>query len=542
MIEREWHDLNGRIADVTAAVCRAVNLSSLRIDSRRRLRDDRRAATEQIFVKLALLCSVLNGLDWVRDSTAFGDLDVTSIEPGKPPVVTLEFRDSRRSLLRTLGIRREVVTESFARRPDRVVRRWLDASASAAIQHAAARYLCAVRASAAERVDVEAAGRSADMHLNALDFEDDMLLMSRESYRRISGRYLLSSMLQWSEIAAHAVAKSLPKSAARRFLPAPIALSNLLDDVQNGDWSEVLREAWDEATVALPSASHWDLVRRPFVREAEGVARPLLHGATGKWNAAIRERLLHGGALAKEVGARWEEHFADRFRESGWEVIGQGVKLRSGGSVLTDIDLLVAKEDLLLVVQVKALGGAALNPYDHWKHRKVIEKGCWQAGVAHRHLRSDKACIQGVAGRAMAERIRVVEPIVLTNLRLFEGWEHGCVPVLGETLLKSITVGSKVDYVDSESGRIVHTRHLLRPEDLTTETIVKALRSPIELAIAPETGAVAHLTEQVAGITFRIPEFTAAEKSAASSMDEHAATRESSQQEKKAGVPSNNRM
>jgi hypothetical protein len=511
LVEREWHDLNGRIADVIAAVCRAVNLASSRVDRRRHLRNDLRYRAEQTFLKLVSLCSVMNGLDWIRDSTAFGDLDVFSIEPGDTPVVILEFRDPRRSLLRTLGVRREVVMESFARRPDRLVGRWLDANVAASIHNATARYLRTVRASAAERVDVDAAFRSAKVHLNALDFEDDMLLMTWESDRRIAGRYLLSASLQWSEIAAQAVAKGLPKSAARRFLPAPIAFADLLDDIGDPEWEEVIRKAWDETTVTLPVTNHWDLVRRPFVRDDDGVARPLLHGATGRWNAAIRERLLHGGALAKEVGAKWEKYFAARFRESGWLVVGEGVKLRAGGKVLTDVDLLVVRDDLLLVVQVKALGGSALNPYDHWKNRLVIEKGCRQAALAHHLIQTDASLIRSIAGRAVADRIRVFEQVVLSNSGLFDGWEHAGVPVLGETLLKSITVGSKVDYVDSETGRTVHTRHLLRLEELTTETIVKALRAPIELAIAPESGAVAHFQEKVAGIDFRIPEFTAAE-------------------------------
>lgn len=508
LVEREWHDFNGRIADVTAATCRAVNAAAGCRDDRRTLRDDKRASAERTMVKIVSLCSVLNGLDWVRDSTAFGDLDVTSITAGETPEVTFQFRDPRRSLLRTLGTRREVVMETFARRSERVVTRWLEHNSEASLGNAVERHLATVRNLAGRTIDAEALWRSADMHLNGVDFEDDMVLMASEGDREILGRYLLSSMLQWSEIAAHAVAKSLPKATRRRFLPAPIALADLIDDLTEPDWRDVLATAWAEATIELPVANHWDLVRRPFVLQSPGVALPLLHGATGKWNASIRERLLRDGSLGKKAGAGWERYFADRFREGGWEVLGEGVRLRSGKAILTDVDLLVARDDLLLVVQVKAMGGAALNPYDHWKHRKVVEKGCWQASVAYRHLSKDLSVVQAVAGRRAAERVRRVEPVVLTNVGQFDGWEHDGVPVLAETLLKSITVGSKVDYVDSKEGHVVSTRHLLRREDLTTETIIGALRSPIELAIAPETGAVAHLEEQVAGILFRIPEFT----------------------------------
>lgn len=107
----------------------------------------------------------------------------------------------------------------------------------------------------------------------------------------------------------------------------------------------------------------------------------------------------------------------------------------------------------------------------------------------------------------MADKVTHIEAVVLTNSGFHEGWEHLGIPVLGETLLKAITVGSKVDFIDFDTKRIVSTRHFIRLEELDTPTIVAAMRSPVELRIAPETGEVRHVPEHFAGITISRPEF-----------------------------------
>lgn len=80
-------------------------------------------------------------------------------------------------------------------------------------------------------------------------------------------------------------------------------------------------------------------------------------------------------------------------------------------------------------------------------------------------------------------------------------------PVAGETVRRAITVGTKVDYYDADTNETLWTDHHLKAEDISTETILTALRNPIELKLAPEQGAVRLLLQPLAGWTYLIPDF-----------------------------------
>ncbi|WEK45199.1 MAG: hypothetical protein P0Y56_09125 [Candidatus Andeanibacterium colombiense] len=104
--------------------------------------------------------------------------------------------------------------------------------------------------------------------------------------------------------------------------------------------------------------------------------------------------------------------------------------------------------------------------------------------------------------------MRHIQPIVLTNEDMFDGWEHAGVPVAGQTIRKAITVGTKVDYYDANTNETLRTDHHLRAEDLSTETILAALRDPIELKLAPEQGAIRYVAQPLLGWTYLIPDPT----------------------------------
>jgi len=102
--------------------------------------------------------------------------------------------------------------------------------------------------------------------------------------------------------------------------------------------------------------------------------------------------------------------------------------------------------------------------------------------------------------------VRHIQPLVLTSEHMFDGWEYLGVPVAGETIRRAITVGTKVEYYDANTNETVRTDHHLRAEDISTETILTALRNPIELKLAPEQGAVRLLLQPLAGWTYLIPD------------------------------------
>ena len=107
----------------------------------------------------------------------------------------------------------------------------------------------------------------------------------------------------------------------------------------------------------------------------------------------------------------------------------------------------------------------------------------------------------------IAEGIRIIQPVVLTNIAYFQGWSHLNVPVISESIRKAICQGSKVDYFNSSTGEVVHTEVFVGPDELSTDEILRLVREPIELKIAAEKPETTFRFDQFGSISFYLPEF-----------------------------------
>ncbi len=262
----------------------------------------------------------------------------------------------------------------------------------------------------------------------------------------------------------------------------------------------------------LPARDHYEIARKPFLRESDGLARILSGASGGPWNVVVREQLGGGGSTGHGFGHVWEEFLAKSFSDSDWTVIGRNIRVSGPAGPSTEVDLLLFREDLLLVAEVKALAGSGVSPYDHLKNRRTIEKGCEQARLACAHIRASPKLLQSIASRRIAERVRRMEPVVFTNVSTLEGWSHAGVQVLSETLRKAITEGARVDYEEPRTGRVLGTTHFLRREERTTEAILDFIKMPVELRIAPEDGSVGYRSFAFEGIEVHLPRFVHQER------------------------------
>lgn len=83
--ERDWQDMNGFVADVTFAICRAMNEAAGSVLKSRRLRPERRSGAILEMGIAVAHASQLNALECIRDSVAFGELEVEEISMGCLP-------------------------------------------------------------------------------------------------------------------------------------------------------------------------------------------------------------------------------------------------------------------------------------------------------------------------------------------------------------------------------------------------------------------------------------------------------------------------
>jgi hypothetical protein len=508
--ERSLHDYNGLAVDVVYAGFRALNQASRvalsPIEQRGLSRNQREMALRRL-LKATQISSELNGLEWVLDCVTYGDFVVSKVENGPVPRAHFGYADARRSLLRVLAIRRDLVINLNRARGPRHVQEMLKASEASLLGTAVEHYADLAGIDPTKFNEKDLFDQSAAI-LALVRAEDDFLVAAGASGEdpRPATSYLAAMSLQWFELAAAAVRRTLPRGR-RRLLAAPVVpIHEIEADIARGGGVRVA-EAMKNLVSALPARSHFDLVRRPFIRLPGGETRCLTAGRGRPWTATVRETLISGGAIGDAYGRMWETFYTQSFEESNWLVVGRNLTLRRAGEAVTDVDLLLKREKLLLVVQVKALIGSGLTTYDHWRNRRTIEWGCRQAAAATEFIRAHPSWLVSVTGPRVAGEICQVQPLVLTNVSAFEGWQFGGVPIIGEVGRTAITKGAKVDYRDPQSGAVVSTRWITRPEELSTERILWSLNNPVELLIAPESLEIRHRAHTVAGMRILLPEF-----------------------------------
>jgi hypothetical protein len=502
--ERRIHAFSGYANDAMFAILRALNEAARDAGVRELRRPDAFARSLPPFLEMVRVAGLLNSLDYVLDSASFGEFVVADFDPAERRFI-LGFADIRRSLLRQLSIRRKLVQMLTGHRQPRFVREQLRNVQTGVLNQALNQYLGSTGVAAPTEEESEALFRRSELVLRQVEAEDDLIVVAAAGDVWPSVLYHVSACLRWNALAADLVAQKMPASAKRSF-GRDVELSWLLDALPREEERLMATEAWKDLTVELPARNHFEIIRRPFVRLGEGLARPVAAATIGTWTTTVREILNQAGDVGHRYGAVWEQFIASGLKDTDWKIVGRNIRIVDNGKTLTEVDLLLLREDLLLVVELKALTGSGVSPYDHWKNRMVIEKGCRQAGLAADHLRRHPQLIASIANKQAAQDVRHVQPLVLTSENDFDGWEHDGVPVAGETIRKAITVGTKVNYYDPTTLKVERTDTYLRKEDLNTETILAALRNPIELQIALEQGAVQHHRVLVGALEFLVPD------------------------------------
>lgn len=506
--ERRLHDLNGHLVDLSNALARVLNeigragfINSNQPFFKRKQRKRALAAMRGML----RIAGQLNSLEWLFDEVSFGHFVVAERDSNNS-AIKLDFADVKMALMRRLATRRSLILKYMDARSERYVRNELSRIQGELLDYALDYYCNIAGISSLCPEDIEKARKLGRASLVIIDAEDDLLFVASKGDKRVQAYYLAGMTLTCFAIAGQVV-----RDARRRTGVAMQVMAIPLTRIQNGGLfigteSSFISEGLMALSVTLPLRSHSQLNALPFVRDGNGIVMPFLHGYTGMWNVMVRNALNQGGKLGKDVGAIWEEFQESSFKDTTWRIVGKGIKLRRGGQTVTDIDLLLLRNDLLLVVQIKALNGSADTPYDHWKNRQVVEKGCLQARRSVDFLTENADTLTSICGKRASEEIHVIQPVVLTNIHHLEGLILFDVPVIGEATRKSICRGSAVDYITSD-GQKVHSHVFVAPDQLDTNEILRLLKEPVELLIAPERPETMYRVERLGGIEFSLPDF-----------------------------------
>ncbi|MCF5858516.1 hypothetical protein [Aeromonas veronii] len=510
--EKRLHDLNGNLVDLSSGLARVINeihhlglINNSEMSGRCRDRESILAATQTILK----MCCQLNSLEWLLDEVSFGKFFVAESDCSNAHF-RLDFTDAKMALMRRLATRRSLILKFAGAREERHIRNELHRLHSQLLDYALDYYCETVNITELNSEIIEQARARVLQSLIIIDAEDDLLFAASRGHERVISYYVAGFSLTCFAIAGEAVRDSLRRDGVESPI-MDIPLSIIRDGIIIDTGKSFIAEALAALSVTLPARSHIQLHALRFVRNGDDVIRPFLNGYSGMWNVMVRNALTQGGHLGKDVGAIWEGFIAFCFKDTPWQVIGNGIKLRRGGKVVTDVDLLLLQNDLLLVVQIKSLIGSADTPYDHWKNLQVIEQGCIQARKSADFLTENTDLMISICGKKASNKIRIIQPLVLTNIHHLEGLNLFDVPVIGEATRKAICRGSIVNYINS-NGQHLHTHVFVTPEQLDTKEILRLLKEPIELQIASERPLTVFREEQLGCLKFLLPEFSSTPK------------------------------
>ncbi|MGY8635585.1 hypothetical protein RAD15_24220 [Bradyrhizobium sp. 14AA] len=488
--ERRVGNSNGLANDVFFAVIRALNEASKKVLDLGAppLLDGPWRRNVRALEKASSVASKINALEWLFDSVSYGDFTVTRLSGRGPIRFQFDYADLRLHLLRTLAIRRDMILNLNGARAPRFVRERLREGENHFLADALEYYRETLNLGDLE-IEFEALKRHSAAYLVLLNAEDDLLYAANGPDLSAATYYTTAMVMRWYSMASEFVQRGQQAKSERAGAMTRVPLYRLQEELERGGGKSV-DEVIDDLTCVLPARSHVDIARRPFIREAPGLACYVPGGDYGTWNTTVREALIGGGRRGAGYGKIWEEFYVRSFAETHWKVVGRGVRLRRDHSVVTDVDILLQKNDLLLVIQVKALIGSGMTVYDHWRNRQTIVWGCRQARLAADFILENRRWLTSVLGRRAADEVAIVQPLVLTTVDTFEGWSWEGVPVIGEGGRKAITERAKVRYTSPQDHEVLHTRHVIRDVDLTTEKILWAIQNPL-VAGAGELGRTA---------------------------------------------------
>ena len=510
---RTFHEVVGATNDVLFASCRALNEAGARtIDEHNGngLDHSSEEALRESLSQLITLCSIQNSIEYMVNMVTYGEWVVASITGEIQVAVQFDLVDPMFDYARTLAIRsdnmrRRVRKTKPGSTPEftaELIRRYIVPFVERSLK-----YLAANGSIGTYRPNQEDTYHLYHSLLDTLGYlcaDDDLLLLATHSHKLLS-HYLAAVSLRWFATIWDFAAKKRSARYRNIFELAtihPDMLATLVGDEDS--LTEDIRHAIPSFCRSLPMARYLDICDHPYFIGSDGqiICGTALEG--GNWPRTVRSRWLQGGKSGDRYGKVWEKYVSHTFESRNWLVVGQGIKLKVGGTILTDVDLLVIRDNLLLVIQVKALIGYGTDPYEQWKSRNAISLGARQANAAVRFLRNNIKWMIGQFGDALARTISDVQPLVVTNVSIFDGWTRDDVPVVSISRLSHILSGSKFTF-ERSNGQVVSKEEMLGDDPITSESFMDIIRNPLDWRLAGESIQMVHVPLEFGGIQAKIP-------------------------------------
>jgi hypothetical protein len=345
------------------------------------------------------------------------------------------------------------------------------------------------------------------LSLDELDAKDELLVGMTGENIEVLSQYAIVGILVAFTLAAEALKNKLTKKAYIFTYPVLpyYEIIDLIKHVRIGGFS-IDEKLLENYICELPLERHLDLFKSPFIKDKSGILFAVEHIIADGWPTWVRVNLMQGGHTADIVGKAWESYIASILKEHHWSNVNQGFTIKKNGKVLTDVDIIAKREDVLLIIQMKVYYGTGISNYEQWKFRKKLEHGVEQVKKSNEAISSDISILNGLFSKKELQEIKRIKPIVMTNSHYFNGWVLNGISIMSSGSLMQIINGATVRFTTS-GGEVVEEKKYANSSTLTVDEFLEFIDLPLDWRIGSQVYKTRTHTEKLDHAIFNFPIF-----------------------------------
>ena len=418
--------LRGRQNDAVFALLRSINISQKNsINSNTNIYFQQEELKNNITESFN--CSgLINSLDYALDNLSYSTWKVSKIINNKKTIFWFDFVDKNYIKSRDLGLRRMFINKIIGSKRQS----WLAEELRPIGYKALEKAWCYYNNGDFNCKKFLKLKTELGKELEQLELEDELLVAFGAS-NNITSLYSKSVVL----IAYITVMNFMNLDD----FPIEQIKNNLNSIYANG---ECIGDDIDFALSILPIKNHIELLSKPLILSNANSVHHIKYIGCNHWVQWVRNSCMKGGTIANKVGKAWEKFAKYTFERNNWNVVGSSIEIKEGKNKITDIDLLIEKDSILFIIQMKTFYTVDFNEYSQWKSKEKLRKAAKQLKAVDLRMIEDK-----LSNIGKTITIDNTFPIILTNLHLYNGWNCDGARVVSFYSLSQFFNGAAVDFV-----------------------------------------------------------------------------------------------
>lgn len=495
---KKIHELLGRKIDELHCLSRAI-YHITRIDFQEEL-----VEYTPTMNKIILAYSEMEeNLNYLIDKVSFGELDVVKLD-SEQGIVDLTANNLEQIKARRLNLRNGIMQRIISK--GKIENHWK------VLHEIGMDFLFSIANVYEKEFKIkfskEKLKESIDYIICDFNYIDDLLIIAGED-ENIFMYYIIGIFLQSvSVIIEHLKEYKLNKWYDKNlFYISTTTLEKFLKINYNFSDSDILKGI-NFFVSNIPLNYEHELFDKPFLMINNELFGVLTLTSAFTFNASIHFGFLKGGKVGKKFGELLEIYIADLFSSYSWRVLGKRIDIKNGREKITDIDVAVEKDGVLLLIESKALMYQFGSPYTYNVSREKLQRAASQIEKGRSHLNCENESIQNLLkkNKINPQDIKYVLPIIVTPPIIFTGWKISDVPVISIDYLIMVLNGGKSNIVDLD-GNIIREQSFFY-ESSEGDNYKRLLENPYYWEI-DSIGLNRRVTEvQLMGYTFRYDEYS----------------------------------